>query len=343
MTLTLTVNGTPYRGWKTIAIDRSIETLSGGFQLGVSERWEDGATPRPIQSGDECTVKIDNDLVITGYVNAVNPSFDDKSHTLEVSGRDKAGDLIDCSAINAPGQWNNQKLEKIASAIAAPFGISVSAEVNTGEAFKKFSIEQGETAYEAIHRLCKLRAVLCISDRQGGLLLTAAGNSRAATALVQGENILGGTGNEDDRDRFSTVYVKGQTQGDDNKTGAVITKCKGRATDSEITRYRPLLVVAEGQADSKQCQERAEWVIRNRKGKSKSFRLTVPGWRQGNRASAPLWDINTLVYVKCPFFRMNGVYLIAGVRYTLNGQGGHITELTVVEKSAFELVRELSS
>ena len=103
---------------------------------------------------------------------------------LATSGRDKAGDLIDCSAINAPGQWNNQKLEKIASAIAAPFGISVSAEVNTGEAFKKFSIEQGETAYEAIHRLCKLRAVLCISDRQGGLLLTAAGNSRAATALA---------------------------------------------------------------------------------------------------------------------------------------------------------------
>lgn len=47
-------------------------------------------------------------------------------------------------------------------------------------------------------------------DGAGGLLITRAGNRRAAVGLVQGENILTASGSIDHSQRFSSYLVKGQ-------------------------------------------------------------------------------------------------------------------------------------
>jgi len=59
-----------------------------------------------------------------------------------------------------------------------------------------------------------MRAVLPVSDGQGGLLLTAAGKGgRAYSALVEGENIKHINRVKSQKDRFSQYVVKGQQSG----------------------------------------------------------------------------------------------------------------------------------
>ena len=337
---TLDINNNRFDGWQSVSIERSLETISGGFELSVTERWSGQDSARQINEGDQCTVKIGSDVVITGYVDDVNPSFDSESHSLAIQGRDNTGDLVDCSTIISPGQWRGYKLEQIARALLAPFNVPIKVECDTGEAFKDFSIQQGETVFQAIERMCRLRAVLPISDGKGSLIITRAGSKRATTALVEGENILKADGNFSHKDRFSTVIVKGQTRGDQHTTPEVATKYKGMAFDPGIKRYRPLLVLAEGQANTKQCQDRAGWEIATRYGKATRINLTVQGWRQEN---GQLWEINTLVSVKSAILKINTDLLIVSTRMTLDDQSGTLTEMELVRPEAYQLIREIPS
>lgn len=93
--LTLTVNGAQYGGWKRISVRRSIETISGSFNLGVSDKWAEQASAWPIKPGDECKVALQGTTIITGYVDSRNISYSDNSHDFSVDGRDRTADLVD--------------------------------------------------------------------------------------------------------------------------------------------------------------------------------------------------------------------------------------------------------
>lgn len=335
--VTLTVNGTTYGGWKTISITLSMENLSGVFELGISEKWPGQNVPRGIQYGDECTLKIGSDRIITGYVDQIQIGYNKENHSITVSGRDKAGDLVDSSAIHKPGTWRNRNLLQIASELTAPFGISIKADVGLGKSFKKFAIEPGESAYEALERLAKMRAVLIISDGFGGLLVTRAGTRKAHTAIRVGENVEACNATFDYTNRFSNIIVKGQTQGDDHTPASIFTGSRGMAFDSGVKRHRPLLIIAESQANAEQCKDRAEWEVAVRQGKSTVIEYTIPGWRQGNGS---LWQISSLVFVYDPVLKLNETMLISSVRYQVDDQNGSLTILTVTKPDAFKLIEE---
>jgi prophage tail gpP-like protein len=339
--VTLKINGKSFSGWESIRIERSIETLSGSFSLGVTDRWPGLSQKWEINGGDRCTVLIDNTVVITGFVDEDEPELDADSHDISVNGRDNTCDLVDCSAIHNPSQWIGQSLESIVRDLIAPFGIKLIVKAPTGEAFKKFSLEQGETVFEAISRLCRLRAVLAYSDGLGNLIITTAGTSPSAVALIEGKNIKSSKGTFSVKERFSEVHVKSQTQGSDDNPPSVTSGWKGAAYDKEVTRYRPLLIVAENQANAAQCQERAEWEVATRSGKGNRVVIKVQGWRQGPKTTDPLWQVNSLVFVQSSAAKANGQYLISSVVFTLDEDGGTVTELTLVKPGAFKLIREV--
>lgn len=335
MTVTLMVNGTPYGGWTSLSAEASIENLSGGFSLAFTDRWGAGMQTQGIIAGDACTLLLDEQTIITGYVDELNIDYSADGHSLSVSGRDKAADLIDCSAVTTASQWANLKLEEIVGLLAAPFGITVKTEISTGDLFQKFSIQQGETVHEALERLCKLRGVLCISDAQGGLIITRAGSGASATALIEGENILSATLSNSVKERFSQIICKGQQQGDDFKTSGLIRGSTGASADTEIKRYRPLLLQAEGQASHKTAGERAAWEVATRKAKGMRISITVAGWGQSNGGS--LWRPNTTAFVSSKMLGIKEPMLISGVNYSLDESGAK-TVLELVNADAYSVL-----
>ena len=72
-----------------------------------------------------------------------------------IRGRDRTGDLVDCSAATMPGEWQNELLDRIVQSLIDPFGISVTVDTDIGEPFRKFRIDEGETVFEAIDRACR--------------------------------------------------------------------------------------------------------------------------------------------------------------------------------------------
>ena len=341
--LELLVNGQVFAGWTSIGVTRAIDAASGAFTVDLTERWEgqEGAAgqdePWPILPGDKCEVKLGGVPMITGYVDIFRPAFDATSHTINVQGRDKTADLIDCSAVHTPDQWANIDLLAFAQILAAPFGVSVSMDtgVTPGEKFALIKLQQGETAFEAIARYARQRKLLCMPDGTGNLLLTRTGNLRAAVGLVQGQNIKGSDGTIDHSQRFSQYIVKGQAPYSADTDGAKESHLRGGATDSAIERYRPMLIIAEAGGTPASVQERAAWEANSRLGKSAVASITVMGWRQ-NGFSGALWLPNQLVSIRSPWLRLDGEMLIRQVTFTRDLQGGTVAVLEIISPQAFE-------
>lgn len=331
----LHVNGTIYGGWRRTSAQRSIEQIANGFELSVTERWPGQSVSRPIKPGDKCQLKLDGEAVITGHVDDSEPEYDQQSHSLSVKGRDATGDLVDCSAIYKTGQWANATLDRIARDLCAPFGIKVKVETDVGAAFSSYNIQEGESVFECIERAARLKAVLLVSDGEGNLVITRAGTRRSATALTEGDNILKARGQFGWKDRYSIITVKGQERGTDDFFGEHAAGPSASVKDETISRYRPLIVLAEAHGAGATLRDRAEWERNVRMGRGNRGSITVQGWRDGSGA---LWQPNTLITVTSPMLWLNAAeMLIVGCTYTLD-DSGTMTTLSIARREAFDLI-----
>lgn len=335
--VTLLVNGQLYGGWTSVSVTRSVEQIAGTFDLSLTERWPGQQQLRGIVPGDACAVRIDGEIVITGYVDEVKPSYDSGSHDVSVSGRDATGDLVDSSAVNSPGEWLDQTIGPIASAIAGLFKIPVRVAVDTGVPFDKFRLEEGESAFEAIERMCRMRSILPMSDGQGGLILgRAGGGGRAQVRLQRGLNILTASATISMKDRHSDYLVKSQLPSDDMVPVDQTSRVQAVAHDPSVKRHRPLIIIAEQSSDNSIAQSRALWEANVRAARSRRVEVSVFGWREAGADSSPLWAPNRLVRITDDWLGVDQDLLISGVTLS-KSESGTITRLSLIPPGAFEV------
>lgn len=340
----LVVDGQAFGGWKEMRVQRSIEQMAGAFVLQVSHKWVGQDDPYELREGQRCQVLIGQDVVITGYIDDYEVAYAAESSTVTIHGRDKTADLVDCSAIYKSGQWHNVRLLQIVQDIVEPFGIAVVVDetVEPGEAFKSFALEEGETAFCAIDRACRMRAVLCTSTPAGDVILTRASEKSSGVQLYEGTNIKAASARHSWRERYSEITVKGQSSGDDDEHGATVAHGKASITDAELERrrrYRPIVVIAEHGAGLKALEDRAEWERNVRMGRGKRGRIDVVGWRVGGDGLAGrLWMPNTQVFVNSPRLKLDREVLIVGVEYQIDERNGRTTTLTFCLPEAFEVI-----
>ncbi|XZG71732.1 phage baseplate assembly protein [Chitinibacteraceae bacterium HSL-7] len=316
----LTVNGYDFSGWKEVSITAGIERVARDFSLLVTYP-RDAGVPQfsgLIRPHDECEVFIGSDKVLTGFVDGTPVEYDGESMRFAVNGRSLTGDLVDCSAIGGANQWRAQRLEQIAAALAAEYGVKVVADVPTGEPVADFAIEQGETVFEAIDRLLKSRQFWASDDEHGVLRIIKAGSRRAGGSLVLGENILQGAAERDYKQRFSEYRCKGQQAGTDDRFGDAANQSSARSGDALVRRRRVLLLTQSGQASAADCQRRVRFEHASRYSQSLAAQYTVQGWRSGNGV---LWQPNQMVRVVDPVIGFDADLLIIEVTWSLSAQG----------------------
>lgn len=364
----LLVNGSEYGGWKSVRISAGIERQARDFELEVTDRWPGQAEiPRRIQPGDPCQVFIGDDLIMTGYVDATPVRYDGKSVSVGVKGRSKTADLVDCCpiesgkstaassgggqwkdvigpdgkkpnvvkpAVTAVNQWRHQKMEVIAAGLAAPYGVRVIAEVDTGKVIPDHQVQIGETVFESIDRMMRLRHVLSTDNEKGDLVFIDVGSAgMAGIALELGKNLLSGSTELDYKGVFSTYICKGQRSGNDDQYGADVAEEEGEAeetnsttvtgetataTDARAKRRRVLVIKQSGQADGGTCQDRADYERAHRAAKALQTNYTVAGWRQED---GRLWLPNMMVRVRDALIGFDTDMVIAEISWLLDSQG----------------------
>ncbi|MCU0839656.1 MAG: hypothetical protein MUE49_13175 [Rhodospirillales bacterium] len=342
--VTLTVDGAVFGGWTDVAAERSIEAVAGGFSLGMTERWPGQAAPRPVPPGSRCTLSWAGQAVITGWVRAVEISETAHDVSMRVTGQDAAADLVDCAAAVGAGEWHGLRLDEIVQEIARPFGIDVAVETDVGAPFPVWRVREGERAWEAIERAARQRAVLVISDGDGGIVITRAGAAAGTPpSLADGEGgvILTQSQTTDTADRYSLYIAKGQRRGTDDEPPEMAAHAKAQISDPAVRRYRPMVLLAEDMADGISLQQRVAWEARIAAARSRRFHVSVQGWTDER---GRLWQPNRRVHVRMlsRFRAVNEVLLIVRVRWRLD-DGGAVSDIEMAMPEAYDVAGAMPS
>lgn len=335
----LHVNGQLYRGWKSVTIRRSMADLVGEFELNAANPWDGaGNALYPVNEFDACKISIDGETLLDGYVDDVDLSLDPRDHPMSIRGRDKALDLIDCSAIHGAGRWSGANLLSIARDLARPFGVSVRAATDVGKPFGAFVIQQGETAYAALERAARMRGVLVMSDGAGGLVITRAAKATPIADLSETDKALSFKSTRSARERFHRYDVKGQAQQAGYGDGEQAAQTRARAFDHGVPRKsRTLVLVAEDMGDGVTFAERARHEAAARRGRGLNLTAVIPSWRAPDGA---LWQPNHLVTVDCPRMRHHGARLIEAVTFKMDWKEGWSAELTLKPPETWDRLPE---
>jgi prophage tail gpP-like protein len=330
----LRIGGTAYVGWTSIRLTKSLEQLAHSFSISLTDRWaaDDTILPFEITAGQTCSVVVDGITLLSGYIDANSLSYDATSKTLTVTGRSKTADLIDCSTVYATGQWRKRPLLNIAKNICDPFGISVSTKVDLGGRMN-LSIEEGETAFSTLERAAKMRGVLLLTDSDGDLYFDRVATSRIPTTLEFGINIKRGSYSDSWAGRHSIYTIKSQASGNDNFFGKEAAQIKRSASDSAISRYRPLKLLAENEDSASELEKRVKWERNTRAGRAKRVSYVVQGWTH----IGGFWAPNQLVRVVDDLMRFDDELLVATATFTRSNNEGTITTLELAQPEAFDI------
>lgn len=337
-TAILKVGGQLYGGWQTLRVQRGLEQLAGGFELQVTERWAGQDVPRAIKPGMKCSLQLDGQTAITGYVDEVEANYDAQQHSIKVSGRDATGDLVDCYVDPKVSTYCNLNMAQIAERLCKPYGIGVIVNTSPGQPIPAFQLSGGASIFDTLEVFARNAAVLLTSDGLGNLVITGPGTQVSPTPLVLGKNILNASGQSSMHGRYSNYKVYGQVPplSVSDPSSGVYFISEGTATDSSVPRFRLKVILLEDVFDTPQTvgrlgQERAIWQRNVDGSRSMEVTYTVSGFSH----SQGLWEPNTRVSVTDPFLQLDGQQLISKVVHRLDENGAR-TEITVTGLHAYD-------
>lgn len=358
----------------TAEITRDLEEISGGFRIECLDMarlakarpawWRPDVLRGPVQPGERAVLAIDGEVVLVGWIDRVEVNYGPDKVSMMLFGRDVTGDLVDCAAApEGPAEYLNLSLTDLCARICAPFGITVTADVDVGAPLPKFGIEPAETAMSAIEKACRQRAVLAVSDGVGGLRLTRGGRGKGPAPISFAENIVTMDGIFDHERRFRDYICKGQSPSKGgqalDRTATPLTAAAperrpaptspagarprvvmtGRAQDPAVTRYRPTVLMAKTQSGGASVQEQADWRMRTARAQAESLRVVVSDFRAGPEDR--LWRINERVLVDDPLSGVSAELLVARLTWRLTKRGSE-TELRLCGCDAFDVLLEPS-
>ena len=332
--LTLTLDGQAISGWTDIRVTRGIERCPSDFSIGLTERYPGELDTIMIPPFSPCTVKLGNDLVMTGYIDRFIPSYSADQHSIQVIGRSKCADLVDCSAVCPTMQINNATILKIAQILAERYGITVRSTADDLTVIPQCNINITESAYETIELYARYSGVLVYDQPDGSLLLAKVSTERSNGALKEGENVQAASVEYCGDQRYSTYEIALNSASQFSDMGSEEDFIIMAAPDINVPRYRNRIMVATGQAGLAVAQKRAAWESARRAGRSKIVRVKTDSWRA---ADGRLWEPNTIVSVSLPKLKLESAYFTIGeVTYARDSQNGTTAELTLMGSASYQ-------
>lgn len=337
--LTLTIGDKEWIGWQRVQLTRSIDTVPASFSIGVTEKYPH-RSDIDIKPGAVCAVKIGGDLVLTGYIDRYEASYSASAHAVQISGRSKSGDLLDCAAFVGDQSPEGERYNLTGSAVsiikelAKAYGIEVKSQADSdGPEIPAYNINLGETAWDIIDRLTKAAQVVAYDMPDGSLMLAQAGQEAMASGFKQGVNV------ELAEVIFTMDHRYSVYEGFQSPTVVLTTTSGGHEApaaierDDGVPRFRKRIIINEVSDLKGQILQRlVTWEANRNAARSQAVVVTCDSWRD---TANNLWAPNRLAPVDIPAVKISDTaWVIGQVTYTKDDKGRHAT-VQLMPRGAF--------
>lgn len=305
MTLELQIENYRYAGWENVVINKSMDSIVDNFAMSIKDSTEIGLT-------EDSNVKVikDGKVFLSGFFDNITVNVGDTKQPMELSGRSRPCDLVDCN-IEENKQYNNQNIVQIMEDLVSPFNIKVSSSLEL-EPLELFKTKVGETYFDAINRLCKQTNTLPISTVNGDIEIIKNAMKMSSKILRDGDfkelsfpRVL--------KERFSKYTYRKESADEDITDGFI--------EDENVTRFRPFVAV---NTEDKTNLDMAEWKKNYNNAREISLEAKVyDGWDL---------EINTLVKIETSF--VENIFLIKELTHN-KGDNGTYTDIVFVDRNLY--------
>lgn len=335
---TIIVNGQQYSSWKTVLVNNSYS--HGGATAEVSILEVDLGSPngaaQQIAVGQKCQVLLGGILAVDGWIQTRQAAYTPQAHGLMIHVVSTTILAVKSSVQTNPGQFKNQSISQIANAILSPLGIvfkygASGVPALAEKIFERVSLNVGETIFEAVARLARMRNLFLVGDVQGNIVATRASGSEATVAqLVEGGNIKSANAVLSNSLVLEKYAGQGQNSSTDQRNARPAAAVAATATSfGEPNTYKNVVMPQIGDAqDAKMVVDReaAQDVY-----DSVDITVIVPGWF-GPAGELWLQDLGQKITINSPMLlpaSFNQTLYLRGVTHRQSDATGTETELNI--------------
>jgi len=325
--ITVGAGGGLWTAFERVLVRASFQEAARSFQLKVAAEPGASATAWMFKAGTDISIMSNGSLMCRGYVDRYQPTLaEHDTAEINISGRSRSQDYVDSSAVHDTNQFKNKTPQEIGAALDH-FGVGIA----TDEQLKKvpiYRITPGETAFRCLEKLCREQGVFPVGQADGSIKITKAGKQRHAGALIEGQNIKRIEADHNWSGRHSDVIVRGQAP---YGHGEDALQIEGKARDAELGRYRPVIVIHDGDTDKDRAKKRASTRRDREAGNALKADVVVQGHHD---EGGTLWEPGALVFVSSNFADIHQDMAIETVTYSQDRKDGTLSVLSLVDPRA---------
>lgn len=328
------IGGQLQADWTSYDVDSDLMTPADAWSVTLSQR--ELTVPATVEPGASVEVRVGGELVITGQLDERRHRVDKAAHTLELSGRDGAAVLLDCSAPILSVQ--DLTLEAIIAKVVRPLGITrvrVDADVQIQR--DRVSTEPGDTAWSALQRAAEANGLWPWFTPDGTLVV--GGPDYAAPPVAQlslrrsgSGNLLSLTERRSIAERYSEVTVLGQAHAVGDRPGRAAVKAV--VQDEGVPVHRPRVLIDHEATNETIARARGRKFLSDARVRGYDLQATVAGHRH---AAGGLWAPGQRVHVVSEPHGIDGVYFLMARRFSGGRDRPTVTTLTLREDGAWVL------
>jgi prophage tail gpP-like protein len=327
--VTVEIGGRSFSAWIEVTVDAGAQQAARSFSVIAAEPQQLFGDDWIFKPGGEVSVRASGDLLVKGFIDTYAPEFGIDYHRAVISGRSKAKDAIDSSAVHKTGEFKKKKIDEIGKDLLKPFKIELKSKLSKSKEIPVWRLAPGATVFEELEALARQEGALIVGEADGSMTLTRADQFQMhGGALQEGVNIITAAAQLSEKGKHDRVIARGQKR---MGSGEDSHRLESVSRDKTVERHRPLIVLAEGETDKDRVKQRAKWHAARANGWATTATLKVRGWRDDN---GELWDPQKLVFVESKKLKISQVMAIRHVRFLQNDSEGTTATLALVDPQA---------
>jgi len=234
------------------------------------------------------------------------------------------------SILHKTSNFDGKTFEQVAREVIGPTGVGVKV-IGTLNAtpFARLQNEPGETVWNFLERIARVRGIVMGSDHLGNFLLIDWHECPVTADLQEGFNILRCQATIAMKDVNTQYIIRGQKPASDESSGTEASEMEATA-EGTAKRYSPILTPAEQPVwGIGELQDRANHEAIWHEGSIVTATITVQGWMRP--LTNDIWLAGDAVTVHTPLAMLNGqVMIIQTATFTQDRNAGTQTTLDLV-------------
>lgn len=329
----LEVDGQRFENFLSAWVEVGIDVLARAFSFTAATR---GVDDIPFRPGQACAVWIDDDRVLTGWVERVEVAIAEgaSEFTYTVSGHDRMVDVVD-SHVDGLGEFGST-VAAAASAVLRFLGVDARVVDLSTSSARPFAAagevaapEVGETAGDFLWGVASRRQVLLASSGDGDLVILNGDPEPIEARLVHradgvGNNLLAMRLTSDHHKRFGLYRVVAQpnvaalSYEEITMEASEIAAVTAERVDPAIRATRRRTIAGEATYTARDAAARARWEANLARAEGFVYSATVESWRD---AAGELWRVNTAPTVEDEFAGVSARLMVSHLRFELTERG----------------------